>query len=279
MELSLFTLVLNDRPVEDAISLLGKIGYKGVELQGCAPHLPVETSLERAKEIRKCVDDAGMVVSNLATYTGNYSTLSDEDCNKELDILKKYMELGNILGCKMIRHEPGGPSSRVAEPKHYERASKWMQKAADIAAQGDFRLVMELHHGGLTETADDALKILKMIDRENVGVIHDAGNMYIAMTNYGRVSVKKLGKYIFHVHVKDELLVPKGSDPDSFEYEGRCYSHKLLNHGGVDHNPAFAALREIGYDGFLSMECHVPHIDPEMIARHEFITMQEMLAK
>ena len=40
------------------------------------------------------------------------------------------------------------------------------------------KIIMEIHNNSLIETADSALRLLDMIDR-NVGLIHDAGNMYI----------------------------------------------------------------------------------------------------
>ncbi len=279
MKLSLFTLVLNDRPVEEAISLLAEIGYDGIELQGKAPHLPMDTTAERAREIRKRIEDAGLVIPVLATYTGGYSTKSDAECREQIDALQRFMEIGDALGCKMIRHASGGPSPKVAEPQHWERSAEWMRKAADIAAGGGFRLVMEIHFGALAEDADSSLKLLKMVDRPNVGVIHDAGNMYIARADFGPESVHKLGKHIFHVHVKDEQEVSDLSVENSFASGDRFIAHKLLNHGAVDHAPTIRALAEIGYDGFLSAECHGSTLNREMVARHEYIAMKEMLPR
>ena len=137
---------------------------------------------------------------------------------------------------------------------------------------------MEIHDGGLIQSAYGAKRLLELIDRPNVGVIHDAGNMYISGADFGEESVKVLEEKIFHVHVKDELKVADLSDPSSFQVRDEFYCHKLLGQGGVDHLPLFKALQERGYDGFLSAECHGA-MDPLETARHEYRAIKELIAK
>jgi sugar phosphate isomerase/epimerase len=143
---------------------------------------------------------------------------------------------------------------------------------------------MEIHNGSLIETVEAADNFIKKINRENVGFIHDAGNMYITDTEYGEKSVETLGNKIFHVHVKDELRVNDDTLPGAFHdrtiYGNETFQQKMLGEGAVDHVPLFKALRKIGYNGFLSSECHavVPEIEK---AKHEIkeIRKQIMIAE
>ena len=136
---------------------------------------------------------------------------------------------------------------------------------------------MEIHFGDLVETGDDAVRMLDMIERPNVGLIYDAGNMCMTPTPYGPEVIRKLGHRIFHFHVKDESWHGDENDPSRTELHGRVFWHRLLGKGEVDHEPLFRTLKEMGYQGYLSVECHAAGSTPVSVAEHEYRTMREIL--
>ena len=73
------------------------------------------------------------------------------------------------------------------------------------------RIVLEIHNQSLVETTDSALRLLDLIGDDQVGLIHDAGNMYITDTEFGEESVRHLGSRLFHVHIKDERRIGQGA--------------------------------------------------------------------
>jgi len=279
MKTSLFTLMLSDRPLEQAIPLVAQIGYRGIELMGREPHLPPQTPLKRARELQALIDAAGLKTSCLATYTGGYAGIPDDKCREQLDDLRRFLELAEVFHCPVVRHGAGGPSPREATPERWERAAEWLRCAADLAAEADVKLAMELHFGGLTESAEDGARLCEMVGRPNLGIILDPGNMFIAGADFGAEAVRIAGDRIFHVHVKDEARIEDASDPSHFDVEGKLFAHRLLGEGEVDHLPAFRALAEMGYEGYLSAECHGAHGDREQVARHELAEMNRLIAK
>ena len=77
-------------------------------------------------------------------------------------------------------------------------------------------------------------------------------------------AVKKLGKYIVHTHVKDGIML-KQTDPeiiyDCFAKGGidalnvsDYFLETPLGEGSVDFSNYIKALKEIGYDGYLTIE-------------------------
>lgn len=269
--------MFKDYPLEKAASLARKIGYEGIEIRAVS-HLPVATPITGVREIKKFTREEGLEVAGIYTATGRYSLLSESDCKKQLGYFKRYVEMGSELEVGFIKQSPGGPSPRKAKDEDFRKAATWMARAADYAQGFSLRVAMEVHHGGLTETADSALKLLSMIGGENVGVIYDPGNMFIAHTEYGKKAVEKLGRRIFHVHVKDESKVADMRDPSSFRYKDEIFCHKLLGEGDVDHLTVFKALKGIGYQRFLSCECHRKG-EPFALAKHEFQKLRELLAQ
>jgi sugar phosphate isomerase/epimerase len=168
--------------------------------------------------------------------------------------------LSDILGTDLLRHSVGGPPSKDAEDEHYREAAEGLRKAADIAARNGKRIAVEIHHGSLPDTASSAVELLERTDRDNVGAIHDAGNMYIVDTEFGRESIEELGDWLAHVHIKDERRIDDPNADSAFTAETKhgteIFQHCLLGHGAVDHKPIFQTLDEIGYDGYTSVECH-----------------------
>lgn len=261
MKPALFSKILNDRSLEEAIDVTAELGYDGIEIQASAPHLPPDTSDERAAEIKDHLDSAGITVPCLATYTGYYDEVSDEDAEAELETFERYAALAEILDCEFVRHKPGGPPLRNATDEDFERAAGYLRRAADIAAEYDRTVAIEIHADRIVETAESTMRFLDLVDRENVGVIHDAGNMCIVDADYGRESVERLGDALVHVHVKDLRRVDDPTLDDAFETETNrgeeAFQFRHLGEGDVDHLPLFTALVEAGYDGYVTDECSV----------------------
>jgi sugar phosphate isomerase/epimerase len=144
-------------------------------------------------------------------------------------------------------------------------------------------LGIEIHAHTLVETVDATQRLLRDIDRDNVGAIHDAGNMYIVEEPFGPESVERLGDDLVHVHVKEEARVDDPDLPGAFELEtdagDELFQPRRLGEGDVDHGPLFDALQDAGYDGFVTDECHVPtESDGDIeVARHELTELRAML--
>ncbi|MCO8254957.1 sugar phosphate isomerase/epimerase [Haladaptatus sp. AB618] len=278
MKIAVFTKMFGDRRLDEVIDVASNLDYDAVEVMCREPHFGVETSNERARDIADRLDANDLEVACLATYTGKYVGKSEAECEAALDRLTRFLELGEILDCPRVRHGPGGPPSRDADDDAYRTGAKWMRRAADVAADYDATLLMEIHSNTIIESAADAERLLDAIGRENVGVIHDAGNMYISDVGYGRESVERLGDDLRHVHVKDERRCADSGpeQPGRFELETchgvEAFEPRLLGTGDVDHAPLFEALAERGYDGYITAECHRPPDDARSatdIARHE----------
>ncbi len=265
MKISMFTLIFRNRSIGQAMRLSKELGYEGIELWGMEPHISANSTQERAEEIRELAEELELEIAGIGAYVGGFSTLSDTECESQVEDLKKYFTVMDWLGCELIRVGPGGPNAFLAQDYHYAKAAHWMQKCGDLASEHNVRLAMEIHNGSLIETVEGAERLLAMINRENVGLIHDAGNMYITGTDYGEESVRRLGEKIFHVHVKDELRIDDESLPGSFknltQNGTELFQQQMLGKGGVDHLPLFKALKEMGYSGYLSTECHAAKPD------------------
>ena len=281
MKTSIFTIVFQHTSLDEAIRKIADMGYEGVELMCKAPHITDETPFYEIEKIKKTLDQVKLPVSCMATYTGAYSTLSDAECAHQLEKLKHYLKVAEILDCPVIRHWSGGPSIRTAQDFHKSKSIYWFKRAADIALIQKKKLAMEIHNNSLIESVEAAREMVDLINRPNIGFIFDPGNMYITDTNYGAQAVDILFDRIFHVHVKDELRVKDPALPRTFRdqtvHGEEFFQHTLMGEGGCDHLPSFKQLKKLGYSGFLSCECHAMANDLET-AIHELKAVQTLVA-
>jgi sugar phosphate isomerase/epimerase len=205
---------------------------------------------------------------------GNYGLCSDEECERAFETFKQYVELASLLNSEMIRVWPAWQESSSAPESVWEKTAVWMEKSAQHAGLFHKKLVMEMHHGTLCDSAPSSLRLLKMIGDENVGLTLDPVNLYQVPADYGEEAIRALGKYIFNVHIKDIVELKTGDYPYNFPYsyyakhigrfarvippsplrKERYYCHRRINAGGVDWAHVLKSLKANGYRGRLIVE-------------------------
>ena len=257
--------------VWDHLEAAKRYNYDTVELR--STHVNPDTDKEFLEEIKNFLTENNISVTALSCFTGNYALLDDDGCLAAFDTFKKYVALAEYMNAKAIRVWPGWIESAKADEAAFLKAAKWMQMSADYAMEKGILIFMEMHHGTLCDKADASLKLLELIDRENVGLTLDPVNLYQVPENYTYETVRKLKKHIFNVHVKDIIRLDSGNHPHCFEYgfyakhigrftpvcfeeraEKQYFAHRRILQGGIDWHGVISALDEIGYDGALVVE-------------------------
>jgi sugar phosphate isomerase/epimerase len=93
---------------------------------------------------------------------------------------------------------------------------------------------------------------LRGFDPRDVGTIHDAGNMVYEGFEQYRLGLEVLGPYLAHVHLKNARWRQVGRrDDGGAEWQAEAAP---LPEGIVDLAALFRALRQVGYDGWISFE-------------------------
>ena len=280
MKIAVFSGPLLDYSAREAMELAAGSGYAGIELACREPHLSPATSVPRVREMKRIADHYGLAIPALGGYAGRFSESGDDECRREFEDFCRLLEHAGRLEADMVRIFQGGPNAFLAADYHYEKAAYWLRRCAAEARKHGKRIVLEIHNVSLIETADSALRLLDMVGEERVGLIHDAANMYIADTDYGRESVKRLGRRLFHVHVKDIKRIERAGGPGTFRNVTRhgeeAFRQCLLGEGEVDHSGLIAGLRETGYDGWMTLECFAP-VPPEEQIVHDLAVLRRWL--
>lgn len=147
------------------------------------------------------------------------------------------------------RTSPG--SSQVASAADYEITAQALRTLADFAAERDISLSLEMHQHSIADNPWSCLHLLTLIDRPNVGLNPDLGNLY---WHYERpettaeaaiVALAPQAKY-WHCKQLQRLQIP--------EHDRSYYLLVPLPDGEIDYRFAIAAMHAAGYDGWLAIE-------------------------
>lgn len=282
MQPALYGRVLGDRSVTAAVETAAALGYPGFDVMARAPHLPPDADRGAVESLAETLDANDLGLACVTTYTGGYVGRTEAECEADLAALEPYLQFADMLGCDLLRHGPNGPPPYEATDDDFGQAARWMRRAADLAAEYDKRLGIELHARKLCETTEATLDLIERIDRDNVGALHDAGNLYIADAPYGAESIEALGNRLFHVHVKDVERVANDTLPDTSTIGTRhgdeCFRSTLLGDGAVEYERVFAALADAGYDGYVTAERPpLAGTTGEEIAEHELTELNRLI--
>ncbi|MGO1591287.1 MAG: sugar phosphate isomerase/epimerase family protein [Ancrocorticia sp.] len=129
-----------------------------------------------------------------------------------------------------------------------EKTSKRVALAADIAADHGLGLFLEPLGWAPVHALPQALKILDLAKKDNLGIVVDFWHFFVAGDT--PEDVAKLDPSIIHaVHVCDGLKVPEGEIPD------QAVSRNVWTGGGVIPLQEWVdAVKSTGYDGWWASE-------------------------
>ena len=281
MKSCLYTVLLYKYPLDEIFKFAKEIGCTGVEIMGKGwkgTHIGADFNQFFTKAAKKCADDNGLKVVDVATYVDGFCDKTDADCKVQYNDFLKYLDIADILDSEFVRLGPGGTPVKEAQEYHYVKAASWMQKCCDEAKKHKKKLLMEIHFGGLIENGDSTLKLLKMIDRDNIGITYDPANWLCQGVPYELETLKKLYKYIWHFHVKDAKIL-KGKKPGCVEVEGRFSEVVALGQGDMEYKQYFREMKAKKYNGYVAIESHASGWDLKDLAKNDNELVKKLWAE
>ncbi len=246
------------------------LGYEGVELSPFTlGEKPVELSKADRLLIRQTVEGGGMEVVGLhwllAKTTGFYVTHPDAAIRRTTaEYLLALVHLCADLGGKVM--VIGSPKQRsllpgVSTAQAMEFAAEVFRPSLEPALSRGVTLAIEPLGPAETDFLTTAAQGIELIDRLH----HPAFRLHLdvkAMSSEPKPIpqiISDSAKHIAHVHVNDPNLRGPGM-------------------GDVDHGPIVAALRQAGYDGWLSVETFDTSVPPETTARESVRYLKQVCA-
>jgi len=259
---SAFTVMMPEYTLEEAAALLARLGYSGVEWRvhsvpskmpkqtdfwrGNRATIDMDTIVAKADTIRRISEDAGLSIIGLGTYLSY----------KLLDDVERCMEAARIMGCDCIRVSAPSYDGSENYSDLFEQSVEGYGRVEDLARDYRVRANIEIHHGNICSSPSLAYRLASNFDPDFVGVILDPGNMIYEGRENWQLGMELLGPYLSHVHVKNVAYFEHETLPDG----GRRWLARVtpLKEGIVQWREVLAALRKVGYTGWLSLEDFAP---------------------
>lgn len=293
MKIGIFTVLYDDKPLEDVLKYVSSLGYEAVELAAWkgSHHLNIDEVLKgKSTALKNTVEKYGLIISGLSNHLEGQMVLGPLDSSTDdwykgspeekvkyaIERMKRTAEAAAALDVPVVNGFTGAPNWGAwyifppAYEKTYEEGFKlfsqrWGEILDAFASQG-VKFAHEVHPQEQIyniETAEQALKAIKY--RKEFGFNFDPSHL-IWQGIDPVVFIKKFGDRIYHMHAKDAELVKEnvatsGCIPTgAWRRPGRGFRFRVVGWGDVPWKRVMTALLEVGYNYVMSYE----HEDPVM---------------
>jgi len=225
-------LVDKSMNLDDLLDFCAEQNFDGVDLTGYFfPNYPKVPSDEYIYHIKRKAHLLGLEITGTG-IRNDYTNPDPEKRKADVQMIKQWIEVASKLGAPVIRVFSG-----VIRPKEYtwDQIATWMVK--DIRECVEYGqkhgvIVAIQNHNDFIQTADDVIKIIKMVNMEWFGLILDVGS-YHQGDPYTQIA--QTVQYAVNWQVKENIFV------DGVEVK-------------TDLKRLFKIIKESGYRGSLPIE-------------------------
>lgn len=252
-KLSFSTNAFKKNTLEEAVEIIANAGYEGVEIMADVPHAyPLHMDGRRIDVLRALLDKNGLAVANMNAFTffGEGDTYHPSWLEPDGNLREKRIrhtldciELAAALNCPGISLEPGGP---LPEGMSYEEGldlfCDGLRAVLPSARDKNIKLLVEPEPGLLLDRPEHIRDLLARSNDPLIGINCDVGHMYCVGADPVEV-VREFAEHIGHFHFEDIAA-------------SREHFHLPPGKGAIDFAPILAAIDEIKYDGFITVELY-----------------------
>lgn len=261
------------KPHGEGIQLAGALGLQGVQIYATKGIFSPQTLTEEQKNAyKKLLSDNNLVVSAFCADMGGFGFERAEDNPVRIEKTKRIVDLAVEFGTNVITTHIGVIPEDKTAPQ-YAIMLDALTECGLYAKERGVTLAIETG-------PEKAKTLLAFIEdtKGGIGVNLDPANFTMVTGQDAVEAVYILGKHIVHTHAKDGIMLDKNQSPadvyHAFAVGGvdalnacKGFKEVPLGQGEVDWDGYIKALREVGFDGFLTIEreCGAnPQADIEM---------------
>lgn len=254
-----------DPPYETAIRRIAGLGFKAIELIAWnTDFLRDYWTPPTIKMLRGVLDGEGIALSQFVSSPRELSNPDPAQRAASVEHWKRAVEVGKELGSPIINmvanhafamkdgeHVPRITTKPLVQtysvkvPSGLDWERNWtdyveaLKRCAAVCEDAGTLMTIEPHPGRYMANTDGALRLLEHIGSKAVGINFDPSHTF-PVGDFPNVSVYRLGHRIKHLHVSDN--------------DGVTNVHWRPGMGKIDWTAMFQALKDIGYDGVVSIE-------------------------
>jgi sugar phosphate isomerase/epimerase len=275
--LAFSTNAFKKNTLDEAIGVIGEIGYAGVELMADLHHAyPPAMDPARLAHTKQHLAARHLPVSNINAFTlfacGDtyHPTWIEDDPAKRQQRIQHTLnciDLAQKFGAKTISLQPGGPliGTTLTRDQAGERFAEGIAHVLPRARERDLILAIEPEPGLFIENSAEYLefKTRYFKDEPHVLMNCDIGHLFCVGDDLADV-VRRLGEHVAHVHLED---IGKN----------RVHQHLTPGKGVIDFPEVFRALDDIDYTGWVTVELYPYETTAAGVAKLAYQHLKPML--
>ena len=248
------------QPLEQALPTARRLGLDGVQIYATTGAFSPEALTEERKAFYKnLLRENSLEVSALCGDMGGYGFEIEADNAVRAEKTKRIVDLAEEFGTRVVTTHIGVIPSDERNPRYSVMLEALTDCGKYACAKG---MTLAIETG--PEKADTLRKFLERTEG-GVGVNLDPANFTMVTGQDAVEAVGILKNYIVHTHLKDGRRLDPELNPETVyhafavggvEELNACkgFEELPIGRGDVDWDGYIKALKEIGYDGYLTIE-------------------------
>ena len=267
MKLAYSTNAFKNFALSDAFRIISKLGYSGVEILCDVPHAyPKFLREEDVNDIKNSLGTLDLEISNLNAFTlfaiGDtyYPSWIDSDIARRKERRNHTIEcirLAKKLGAKNISTEPGGPilnsNLGLGKKELLKVFVSEIRQVLPFAEKERISILVEPEPTLLIENSKEFMSFIGNFDSDYLKLNFDIGHFYCVHEDPAEL-INRFSDYIGHFHIEDIS-------------RDRVHNHLILGEGTIDFAGIFDSIKNIGYEGYVTVELYPYQDCPEDAGR------------
>ena len=256
----------------ETIAILAELGYGAIEIMADVPHAyPPDLNEEDVAEIRAALISNDLEISNLNTFmlhaigdTWHPSWIEpdSDQRSQRIEHTLQCIDLAAELGITTLSTEPGGPIKGMKEREALQFFKQGLMAISEKARKEGIKILIEPEPELLIENSTQAKSLFMDLDPQVFGLNFDIGHFFCVGEDPA-VCIREMKDIIHHFHIEDIAATRK-------------HHHLLPGLGAIDFPDVLAAIEEIGYDGYITVELYPYEDKPIEAARRALSYLQAL---
>ena len=247
------------RTVAKIIRAAAHVGFDGIDLG----YYWGEDRKAEFEEAKKVADGEGIAIANYIVGNNFGNAAAENRLDAEIDKVKNALEEAAYFNCKTLRVFGGGYNLDWDE--YSPRIAEALAICAETAEKCNVVMALE-DHGALCKNSREQLFYINQVNSPYLRANADIGNFWFPGDELPIDGVRNLGEYVAMVHVKDYLFL------------NDCHIACPVGEGVIDFRSCFRALRNAGYDGYVTLEYECSIGEPRRGITTSLVNMRKFAA-
>ncbi|MDD3765655.1 MAG: sugar phosphate isomerase/epimerase [Eubacteriales bacterium] len=237
----------------DCVSKAKDMGFDAIEFVEILAPEGVSNE-DYAKRLKEECEKHQLPVSSF-TFWADFLTGSGGDNEKEISRVKSMIDIAEILGAKLVRHDATSGDGRSFDSV-LPVLAKSCREVTEYAATKGIKTTVE-NHGFFCQDSERVEKLYNAVGHPNFGLLADMGN-FLCADEAPEQAFSRIAPYAAYVHAKDfhvkSAMLPAPGEGFFTSRSGNFLRGAILGHGDVPVLQCLKALKKAGYGGYVAIE-------------------------